>query len=96
MADIPPILKRLVDRLKLQGMPEESARNFAVNILTKSGSMRDGSLTPTGKVKQAKGAHGRAQDRAADALGVDPHQLTYNARTNHATARVRGKDNTFL
>lgn len=96
MPDVPPILKRLVDRLKLQGMPEDNARKFAVNILTKSGSLEGGELTPRGKVKQAKGAHGRAQDRAAADQGVDPHQLTYNARTNHATARVRGKDNTFL
>ena len=96
MPDVPPILKRLVDRLKLQGMPEEDARKFAVNILTKSGSIKGGELTPLGKVKQAKGAHGRAQDRAAADLGVEPHQLKYNARTNHATARIRDVDNTFL
>ncbi len=96
MADVPPILKRLVDRLKLQGMEDAAARNFAVNILTKSGSMSEGRLTPLGKVKQAKGDHGRAQDRAAARMGVDPNKLTYNARTNHATARVRGRDNKFL
>lgn len=77
---------RLTRQLAARGV--KGAKGMADALLKKRGQLSSsGTLTATGKARQALGADGRAKDRAAKASGGKPSDYKYNAKTNRATKR---------
>jgi hypothetical protein len=79
---------RLSRQLASKGVKD--AKGTAIGILKSRGQMNaDGSLTASGKQRQALGPDGRAKDRAAKASG-GAHKASdyvYDKRTNRATLK---------
>lgn len=80
------IIDRLTRQLASRGV--KGARNMAVGLLRKHGSVDDsGKLTAKGKQRQHLGKAGRAKSRAAKYAGDKPSNYKYNARTNRAVKK---------
>jgi hypothetical protein len=90
---MPAILERLVSQLKAKGHDDRSAHAIAVAALQRSGNLKSGTEEPTAKgIKRGRMSPGeRAKDRAAKRSGRPTRDYQYNARTNRATLRKRGK-----
>jgi hypothetical protein len=91
---MPAILERLVSQLKADGKGEQQAYAIATSQLQKHGIIdHHGALTEKGLKRDQLGPSGRAKDRAAKASGGKhkPKEFSYNARTNQATLRKKGR-----
>lgn len=79
---------RLTRQLAANGI--KGAASMADTLLKKRGQLSaSGTLTASGKARQALGADGRAKDRVAKASGHKASEFKYSAKTNRATLKKR-------
>lgn len=80
------LLARLTSQLKGKNIKNASA--VAKALAKKAGNVSSsGKLTAQGKKRQARGAAGRAKDRAAKYSGNKASDYKYNPKTNRATKK---------
>lgn len=90
---MPAILDRLVKQLQAKGHSKSAAYAIATKSLQKSGNLKKGSqeATAKGKKRGAMSPGARAKDRAAKESGRNKKDYKYDAKTNRATLKKRGK-----